>query len=534
MVYRGRPSTGCKNCRERKIKCDERLEGCVKCAERCFPCPGYDRTVDAFFHDETARVQAKAKKSNAKAIAARDIRDARHSKAASLQIAVRASPGMELTESLVDQGISFFMHHYSMGIDQPPVHSASYHKHLSTDGFHPLVATSMTAVGIAGVANLYMDPILKQEATRWYLQAIKMANAAISSPKDVKADRTLIAVNILSTFEATSNDQSLAGWSNHVDGAASLVKIRGMDQFSTPAGHRMYMHTVGLLSMNCMSKGIPLPQYVHDLNNEVMNYFSTEDPRNVFFFLQIKAIDLRAQIMNGLPFALADIIESALELDAIAIGFFKDKGPEWDYDVVLCDDQPGVFEHFYHIYSSIASAQTWNLVRYNRIYLHDIIRNSILVGFSSSPPTLAGTKYHEQLEESTRTLYKLQSDIIASMPQFLHDISPVSPSKTNYSTYSYTPDQHDPGNTDFLWGSPSSFYTSPPTSSAGYSTPSSSSSGGQKSFHENFRGQSGLVAEPPVHNELVTDRLPIVRISGGYSTVWAVYVAGAMPTALPS
>ncbi|CAO2649762.1 Nn.00g010540.m01.CDS01 [Neocucurbitaria sp. VM-36] len=518
MVYRGRPSTGCKKCRERKIKCDERAEGCVKCAERGYTCPGYDRTGDVFFLDETENVQERAKKSKAKAIAARDARHARNPSAAFLRVQAHEGPTRQLMSSLIDQGVTFFMSNYCMGVDQPPITSKAYHKYLSTDGFHPLVATTMTALGIAGVANLYVDPTLKREATRWYLNAIKMANAAISSPREVKADTTLVAVNLLGMFEATFNDRSLSGWSNHVDGAASLVKMRGMEQFATPAGQRMYLHTVGLLTMNCMGKGIALPDYVREMNHEVMNHVDIKDPRNAFFFLHIKTIDLRAQILNQHALDVADVIHSALELDDIAISVFRDAGPDWQYEEVPCDAQMGIYGDFYHVYPTAAAAQTWNWVRYNRIYFHDIIRNSILAGFATSPPTLAGPEYYKQLAESTRILHAIQSDILASMPQFMGTVSMFVPdSSTIASSKPLTPPLLSP----------------PVTSSPIHTSSSPSTPGRHKSLHQNFRADSGPVFRDLVGNGAITDRIPIVRISGGYSTVWALYVAGSMPTASP-
>jgi hypothetical protein len=473
-------------------------------------CPGYDRnTIDAFFLDETAHVQAKAKKSKAKAIAARDARDSKDPRATLLEVMLQLGPGIHITPSLVDQGISFFMSYYCTGIDQPPTHSEAYHTHLASHGFHPLVATSMTALGIAGVANLHLDSRLKREATRWYLDAIKMVNTAISSPKEVKADSTLASINLLSMFEATNNDHTLDGWINHVDGAASLIKLRGMDQFSTAAGQRMYLHTVGLLTMNCMGRGMPLPQYIHDMNTEIMKHLDNTDPRNRFFFLHTKTINLRARILNQEMFSLEDMIQSALELDGIAVSIFTGQGPEWDYDVVYCNKQERIFENFYHIYPTAIAAQTWNWMRYNRIYFHDIIRNSILAGFAASPPMLIGQKYHEQMEESTRTLYKLQSDIIASMPQFLHDVSPVVPPKTN--------DQ--PGNEPVPTPGP----FTPLSDSVAANLPANCR-GPLKSFDRNFRGEGELLGKRLLGNGAVNDRLPIVRVAGGYSTVWALYV----------
>ncbi|EMD88437.1 hypothetical protein COCC4DRAFT_65155 [Bipolaris maydis ATCC 48331] len=529
MVYRGRPSTGCKKCRERRIKCDERPGGCVKCSDRHLQCPGYDRNIDNFFHDETANVQAKAKKAKAKAIATRDAQDeidARNLREAYLHIISQQSPTPAVTASLIDQGISFFMSYYALGVDQPPIQSIEYSKHLSTHGFHPLVSTSMTALGIAGIANLYMDSRLKREATRWYLDAIKMTNAAISSPTDVTADSTLASINLLGMVEATSNENSLQGWSNHVEGAASLIKLRGMDQFSTPAGQRMYLHTVGLFTMNCMGKSMPIPKFVHDLNTEIIKHLDAKDPRNRFFFLHIKTSDLRARILNQQTRSLPEIIESALELDNIAANIFKDSGPEWDYDIVLCEKRPEVFDHFYHVYFTAIAAQTWNWVRYNRIYFHDIIRNCILAGFASTPPALVGTKYHEQLETSVRTLYSLQSDILAGIPQFLHDVPGEVPSDASDCTSSNHSTPVSVG--DELSASPATAASpkTPPNTPAEVQT-------ALKTLDQNFKGMPSGVVKALIGTGSIKDKLPIVRVAGGYSTVWALFVAGAMPIASP-
>ncbi|KAF1916436.1 hypothetical protein BDU57DRAFT_556668 [Ampelomyces quisqualis] len=323
MVYRGRPSTGCKRCRERKVKCDERPGRCVKCEERKITCPGYDRTAHALFHDETAKVEAKAKLSNARADTVRKKQDGENM--ALVLSNAAESPKIHLLAPLIDQGISFFMAHHAVGLDQPSITSSEYNRYLSTDGFHPLILTTMTALGIAGVANLYMDPGLKCEATKWYLKAIRMANEAISSPTKVHKDTTLVAVNLLTLFEATFNEDSLSGWSHHVDGASLLIKVRGDDQVHTAAARRLYLHTVGLLTINCMGK---------------------------------------------------EIIDRALELDTAEAAIFENVPRDWRYDTVPCYEKiTGVFGHYYHVYHTHSAAQTWNWVRYNRIYFHDIIRN---------------------------------------------------------------------------------------------------------------------------------------------------------------
>lgn len=488
-----------------KRQCDERPDGCLKCSNKGYTCPGYDTTLDRYFQDESAHVKEKAKKSKAKAIAQRDERDKKE-KARTAIIRVQEYIGHPLLSPLIDQGINFFMMNYTLGLDQPPIQSAAYNRHLSTFGFHPLIATSMTALGLAGISNIFLDANFKREAMQWYLKALQMTNAALASPAEVKSDNTLFATLLLSLFEATSNEKSLAGWSNHVSGSESLIRMRGVKQFSTSAGRRMYKQVVGLVTMNCMGMGKGLPEYVLAMNKEVQKHESIDDPGYRFFYLQIDTINFRAQILHGEITDLHAIVERALELDEVAKSIFKGSGSEWDFEVIQTDyGTPGVFGNSYHIYPHIAAAQVWNWVRYTRIYIHDIIRNSLIVGFSMTPPIFVGARYIRLLEESQETLYRMQYDILASIPQHLHD----TPKNLTYMPQTSSP--------------------SPSTGSLTSSDPSSA--GSSRFFWSNFRVQD-FRSETMVEG-VSDDRIPIVRISGGYSSLWALYVAGTTPIATP-
>lgn len=472
--------------------------------------------MDAFFLDETAKVKAKAKAKLSK-LQPSDLRDDEDAdeELSMVLMDAKASPRIHLLAPLVDQGLSYFMANHAVGLDQPSTSSQAYNNHLSTNGFHPMVSATMTAIGIAGIANIYMDSELKREATQWYLRAIRMANAAISSPKDMRKDTTLVAINLLTMFEATFTDDNFEGWSSHVDGAALLVKARGADQVHTAAGRRMYLHTVGLMTINCMGKGVRIPDYIEKINEEIMQHLDMSDPRTAFFFLHLKTANLRAHILNSTTPNLKDIIEHALELDASAVPIFQNAASaEWRYETVPCFDKiPGVFGHYYHVYPTHSTAQTWNWVRYTRIYLHDIIRNCILAGFAMTPPTLVEPKYATLLGTSTQMLQQLQGDIIASMPQFLHD-TPMSPPT--------------PSDQKFAEPVPFELITPP-------STPDNNSPGkDQKRFFSNFLRENIDLPGDLLNRGSATERLPLVRVSGGYSSVWALFVAGSMPTASPT
>lgn len=473
--------------------------------------------MDRLFHDESARVKHKSQKAQEKAIAAREEREHK-AKARVLLSKPKDVIELPLLCPLIDQGITFFMNNYTIGMDQPPIRSDAYHRYVSTYGFHPLIATSMTALGLAGVANLCRDASMKREAMHWYLNAIQMTNAALASPTEVKSDNTLLATMLLSTFEATSNDESLEGWSNHVDGSASLLRMRGMKQFSTPAGRRMFVQTVGLLTMNCMGKGVALPEYVHAMNREFEKHQDERDPGYRFYHLHIDAVDLRAQILSKRLTSLEEIVERALALDQVAKAVFDDVYEHWKYAEVRGEDKmPGVFAGYYHIYPHMAAAQTWNWVRFNRIYLHDMIRNCLISGFSTAPPVFAGMQWIRQLEESTETLYRMQADILASFPQYLHD-TPKSLTSLMLNSRSATPEGS-------VYSATSTSTSPSPSSTASFSTAQPA----QKFLWANFLPASQAVSMEPPGSP--TDRLPIVRISGGYSSLWALYVAGAMPMA---
>jgi hypothetical protein len=283
--------------------------------------------------------------------------------------------------SMMDEAITFFMVNYAWGLERPSVQSKYYGQHLSTHGFHPIIATCITALGLAGVANIWMDPGLKQESTKWYMTALKMTNKAIADPAQVKSDNTLLATMMLSVFEATNNEVSLMGWVKHVIGSASLLRTRGRNQFSTAAGRRMWLQIVSLITIQCMGMGEPIPDFVHAFNQEVLLWENKTDPATQFFHLHIAAIELRAQILKKRLTDLHVIVDLALELDETAKHVFDNADNDWNYEVEQCEPgTPGVFGTYYHIYPRLSVAQTWDWIRYTRIYINDIIRNSLIAG----------------------------------------------------------------------------------------------------------------------------------------------------------
>ncbi|KAF5005642.1 hypothetical protein FDECE_7919 [Fusarium decemcellulare] len=60
MVYCGKASQGCQNCRTRRIKCDKVRPECSQCIRVGKKCPGYRDQLSLMFRDESTKVMQKA------------------------------------------------------------------------------------------------------------------------------------------------------------------------------------------------------------------------------------------------------------------------------------------------------------------------------------------------------------------------------------------------------------------------------------------------------------------------------------------
>ena len=66
MVYRGKPSAGCENCRKAKKRCGLEQPACTRCVKLKKVCTGYRDTNALQIQDETNSVKRKAERQNAK------------------------------------------------------------------------------------------------------------------------------------------------------------------------------------------------------------------------------------------------------------------------------------------------------------------------------------------------------------------------------------------------------------------------------------------------------------------------------------
>ena len=327
-----------------------------------------------------------------------------------------------LAPTIDERAVGFFFSNHVVGID---VSSRGFIDHLQSHPDYNLVdnlLTSIKAVGLAGFSNVTKSPSLMIEAKKNYVVAVRLINAALQSPEDVKKDTTLLAVMILGIFEtlAGRSQDALVAWAAHLKGAAALIRVRGPEQLSRPAGRRLFGQLTSSLATSCLQQEVELPEHILDLRLELDRHIDPTDITWRYHRVLLLFTNFYAKVRHGKITDVQKILNRSLELDNMLTETFSDLPDDWTFSIVHTDKDPNiVYVSYYHVYHHALAAMLWNGVRTLRVLLHQIIRGVLLKGFSARPPLFVEPSFTEQLQTSTDILYQLNRDIIASVPQHL-------------------------------------------------------------------------------------------------------------------
>lgn len=429
MVYCGKPSRGCYACRQRKTKCDTIPTGCTQCKNAKRQCPGYRSIGDLFFRDESSNVARKSKAIEAKKKAGgRATRQGLvwGGENGALELVGQNEHQLahfQLAPTIEELATSFFITNYIIADTGP---NRGYLDHVEimakVGELDESLLSSMKAVGLAGYAHTMHTPQLLTNARYQYLRALRLTNAALRDPVEVKKDGTLLSIIILGIFETITGcrQNALKDWSEHINGASAVIKLRGPDQIKTPQGRRMLATVAASLTIPCLHIGVALPKHVVEYMAAAINYVKTPDPAFIVQDVLIRYTTLHAEILNG---SLTDpeiILPRALELDQILRNISENPPEGWEYENVFTDEVSDfVFAGRYHIYFDYWISQIWNSLRSVRILLHEKIRDVLLAEFSTKPPLGRPAAHVAQLQASTGIMYKMQADVLCTIPQHI-------------------------------------------------------------------------------------------------------------------
>ncbi|KAI7211297.1 hypothetical protein KC365_g15013 [Hortaea werneckii] len=363
MVYRGKPSAGCENCRKAKKRCTLEQPACTRCVKLEKPCSGYRDTSQLQIQDETEDVRAKASKQKA-------ARAESNSSLVVLPSSIRKDSSTSVftpafTESTLSSDDTVELPYREQVLDfsfndtstnptclntgrkstdpanftnfqeperyvSPAItplkptadelaythffssftssHHWDYLRDWATHSLHlePVVSLAIRACGMASLNNIENVNMGSQYARALYAEALGLLNTQLRDPARCIEDEALVAVSLLGYFENLVCDsrESIQSWKAHMSGATQLLKLRGRAQFKSSTGRILFRETRAQILIHCIWDDLDPPSFLWDWQHDLQE----PEPPMLRYFLQpadtlarlsFEFAKLRADIAHG-------------------------------------------------------------------------------------------------------------------------------------------------------------------------------------------------------------------------------------------
>ncbi|OGM41983.1 hypothetical protein ABOM_009514 [Aspergillus bombycis] len=316
-------------------------------------------------------------------------------------------------------GLNYFLANYVVRQSPPSSGFLDYVPRILTlDDDNEILQGAILAVGLAGLAHSTRQADLRRRSRAMYTRTIKRMNQALSDPPTARRHSTIVTVLILSLYEF--GESSLNGWDRHIQGATSLLELRGKTQFTTPIGLQIFKDIFSHLLINCLRMGSAIPAPLRMIRAEASKAISASDPYWVASSGLVDIMDLYSQISPGgydfiqgsevnnsgvstaerqLPIdELERYLSQALDIDHRLESRFSECSPEWQFTVVqLASPDPARVMVMSTIAVTMSGSSAFG---------------TICVPVASWPTTPSAIFYYG---EPSRT--PIRDDILASVPQ---------------------------------------------------------------------------------------------------------------------
>lgn len=324
-------------------------------------------------------------------------------------------PVRSIAESPADHATSFFVLNYVVGNARTFRYLKSFYDCGDMDDH---LQATIRAASLACLSKKAHSPELEFYARSEYLCALRLTNTALQSYSLAKRDSTVSAVLLLDFFEKAiyPRHRTIASWSGHLNGAASLMKLRGEDQFRSQIGIQLFTQMGTQILLGCMQRGIPLPEDYANLRATAVNFVDPTDSAWRLSEVTVRYIGLRTALKDGSLTNPDAIILAVAELDKAMVLILETLPPEWQYDIIPVQSDL-LYEPYIHVYNDYRITEAINMVRAGRVPLLELIQEQCRKGSSSSSPSFMMLDYAGQLEHATNSIKKMASEICASVAQ---------------------------------------------------------------------------------------------------------------------
>ncbi|KIW66446.1 hypothetical protein PV04_05781 [Phialophora macrospora] len=245
------------------------------------------------------------------------------------------------------------------------------------------VSSSVTALGLAVLANTRVSPTLMISAREEYTIALASTNRALRDPLSSKSDLTLMAVMFLGMFEVVTCTglKSILQWRKHIDGAVKLLEWRGEEQLRSPRGLHLFRQVrTQILIHNIFGENSTSPiltrlsQQACDLEDGVFRFGDR------LANINIRLSKLCADMKQGTMTDPRTIIGVAMGLDARLASWAADIPSSLMYrtaaTIANSRKIPTMHSPYgsqYYIYPGLFTSNMWSNWRGARFVVHEII-----------------------------------------------------------------------------------------------------------------------------------------------------------------
>jgi hypothetical protein len=258
-----------------------------------------------------------------------------------------------LYQPLDDVGVSFFMSTY-VG-DDPAVSQLYYLPKLfaQSGSSNPALRQSITAAGLAGYAKTARRTEAKDAATKLYVSAIRSINNAISDPKLVLQDATLMSIVMAAMFEVlvVPRLSDMRNANKHLNGAVAVALHMLKQKKMTDITYKLITTSMQSIIINSWISHVPLPANFMELKRQLGGRPTPQSIHSDFLNIVMELVEFREALQAQTLKDPTDIIERALAVDAIFDDFAETMPPQGHYEsfrILQQDVEQLAYNGYYH------------------------------------------------------------------------------------------------------------------------------------------------------------------------------------------
>ncbi|KAF2717692.1 hypothetical protein K431DRAFT_288302 [Polychaeton citri CBS 116435] len=401
MVYRGKPSKACAECRNRKTRCNAVRPMCAQCKRAGRVCSGYQEPEALRVLDQTQTVAASMRR-----------RESRSGLTLPRQFPDQA-------DTLSSAASCVFYKEYC----NPNAGFADYdYDFVSPMRWHvrsdELLASMVTSLGFIFIARMSNDRSFITAAARQYSRVLRLSAGLLTDIESAKSDEMLATVWLLSLHESIA----LGGFCNsprrsaHLSGAAQLLILRGEEQFHSDIGRGMFMRLVGRIVSNCLHCETTVPCDLRDLMRRGWRYYHVEAQSELAILEITSALCDLISVDHGTEMlTIEETYQSLISIDDLLAAWPSTLNSRYVFHRRNFRT-PADLSHF-DLYSCHVAVAVWNCYRKVRI-----ITNQYVIRYARLTAEVNHAMKEETYlseENAIRIIAKMSEDLCYSIPFLL-------------------------------------------------------------------------------------------------------------------